>query len=390
MNLLNPPHRSDPLLDWKKNMSSRHLICACAVALLSTASFLAPANASCPVSFQGLGTLPGDVTSLGLALSNNGRVVVGGSFDASGSAHAFRWTATTGMVALGALPPDFPNSEALATNADGSVIVGIALFFDERLAFRWTQATGVQALTPVTAPTRAISAAGISARGNVITGAAAVTTGLPEIYRWTSSGGVVPLGAQSSQAGNDMRWGVSFKGDLIAGTAANEDHHDFAFRWTAVTGVVALPMLPSAIESGASGVSKHGDVIVGFNRFGDNSREATIWDQTQPHGLGMLDDDFTSVALKTSKQGHVIVGASSESCLGCSAAHAVIWDRRRHIHDLREVLVEAGLGQELEGWSLVEANGVSDDGRVVSGIGINPDEHTEAFVATICPQLLDR
>jgi hypothetical protein len=77
-------------------------------------------------------------------------------------------------------------------------------------------------------------------------------------------------------------------------------------------------------------------------------------------------------------------------CLGCEAAHAVIWSKRRRIRDLHEVLVKAGLEKELEGWSLVEANSVSDDGRVVSGVAINPDGNTEAFVATICPQLLDQ
>jgi uncharacterized membrane protein len=212
---------------------------------------------------------------------------------------------------------------------------------------------------------------------------------LPQIYRRTAPTGVVTLGVQSSQAGNDVRWGVSFKGDVIAGVAADEDGDDFAFRWTAPTGVVTLPTLPDAVESGAFGVSKHGDVIVGFTGFSDNSREATIWNDAGVEGLGTLDGDFSSVALKTSKQGHVIVGASGE-CLGCEAAHAVIWSKRRRIVDLREVLVKAGLDKELNGWSLVEANGVSDDGRIVSGVAINPDGNTEAFVATICPQLLDQ
>ena len=389
MNSWSSPQQLDPPLVWEKTSCPRSLFCACAVALFATGWFLAPANASCPVSFQGLGQLPGDVASQGLALSNDGRVVGGASFDASGAPHAFRWTAETGMVALGAPPPDFPNSVALATNRNGSVIVGIALFFDERVAFRWTEATGVQRLTPVKATPRAISAAGISARGDVIAGAAAVTTGLPEIYRWTGPGGVVTLGVQSSQAGNDVRWGVSAKGDVIAGVAAGEDHQDFAFRWTATDGVVALPTLPDAVKSGAFGVSKHGNMIVGFTGFSDNSLEATIWNDDRVEGLGTLDDDFLSVALKTSKQGRVIVGSSGE-CLGCGAARAVIWDKGRRILDLREVLVKAGLEKELDGWSLVEANSVSDDGRVVSGVAINPDGNTEAFVATICPQLLDQ
>ena len=46
----------------------------------------------------------------------------------------------------------------------------------------------------------------------------------------------------------------------------------------------------------------------------------------------------------------------------------------------------AGL-TELQDWALVEANGISDDGHVVSGIGINPDGQEEAFIATVCGQI---
>src|SRR5213078_4785356 len=91
MNSWSSPHQLDPPLVWEKTRFPRSLLCACAVALFATGSFLAPANASCPVSFQGLGQLPGDVASQGLALSNDGRVVGGASFDASGAPHAFRW-----------------------------------------------------------------------------------------------------------------------------------------------------------------------------------------------------------------------------------------------------------------------------------------------------------
>jgi probable HAF family extracellular repeat protein len=376
--------------NFMKAMFRQSLTCVCALLLLTAgSSFAAAMDAGCPMSFQGLGTLPGDVYSWGLALSNDGRVVVGASFDASNNPHAFRWSAASGMVALGALPPAFPYSRATAVNRNGSVIGGSATFFDERLAFRWTEATGVQALTPLGASTRALTAAGISVRGNVIAGATALLTGDPEIYRWTTSGGVVPLCVLSSQEGNDEHWGVSFKGDIIAGVAANQDSKDFAFRWTAESGVMALPALPDAIRSGAFGVSKHGNQIVGATGFADNSQEATLWTDTAVEGLGMLGQDFSSVALKISKQGHLIVGASGD-CLGCDTAHAVIWNKHRHIFDLREILMQRGLAKELSGWSLTEANGVSDDGRTVSGIGVNPAGYEEAFIATICPQLLDQ
>ena len=42
-----------------------------------------------------------------------------------------------------------------------------------------------------------------------------------------------------------------------------------------------------------------------------------------------------------------------------------------------------GLGVDLEGWILDEANGISGDGSVVVGYGTNPDGFAEAWIATI-------
>ncbi len=352
--------------------------------------FMGPVStyARCGVTFQGLGTLPDHVASFGLGISGDGRVVVGESFDRSGVPQAFRWTAGTGMVGLGTLP-NRPGSLAQAVNRDGSVIVGTGRFFDERKAFRWTEATGLQPVTPADATPRALTAAGISASGSVIAGAAAVESSSPQVYRWTEAGGIVSLGFLSSQSGNDERWGVSADGSVIAGVTVDEGGNDRAFRWTADAGMVALPLIADAIKSGAFGISARGDVIVGFNGFPDNGREATLWNPTGARGLGKLPGDFLSVALKTSQDGSVVVG-SSGNCLGCPTATAFIWYEKQGMFNLRDVLVSAGLFQELQGWVLVEPNGISADGHVVSGIGINPSGREEAFIATVCGQIEGR
>ena len=47
-----------------------------------------------------------------------------------------------------------------------------------------------------------------------------------------------------------------------------------------------------------------------------------------------------------------------------------------------------GLGSELTGWSLTSANGISSDGRVIAGVGINPNADLEAWVVVLpepCP-----
>ena len=47
------------------------------------------------------------------------------------------------------------------------------------------------------------------------------------------------------------------------------------------------------------------------------------------------------------------------------------------------LIEEQGLGAQLAGWTLKEANGISDDGRVIVGTGINPNGNYEAFRAVI-------
>jgi probable HAF family extracellular repeat protein len=68
-----------------------------------------------------LGTL-GGAESEAWAVSADGSVVVGIAQDATGEWRGFRWTAQTGMIALGTRP--FSPDGSLDVSADGSVVVG--------------------------------------------------------------------------------------------------------------------------------------------------------------------------------------------------------------------------------------------------------------------------
>jgi probable HAF family extracellular repeat protein len=353
-----------------------------AYATLALGSGNAWAQGQCALAFQGVGTLPGGVRSWALGLSGNGRVVVGAGFDLGGLPTAFRWTPESGPVPLENLP-DTHGGFAVAANRDGSVIVGRSATFGLNRAILWTPNAGVEALTDIDGPLNTLKAAAVSADGRVIVGPASNPIGPFQAYRWTRTDGAVTLGAFSGD--DDQRWGVSADSKVIAGMASDPDGLNFAFRWTADSGVVALPSLPDAIETGASGISADGQVIVGQNHFDDNSRRATLWHRGTVVSLGTLPGDFTSVALKTSRTGSVVVGSSSPNCLACGAASAIIWYEGRGIFDLRDLLVKGGLSKQLEGWTLTEANAVSDDGHVVSGIGINPGGQEEGYIATLCP-----
>jgi len=55
------------------------------------------------------------------------------------------------------------------------------------------------------------------------------------------------------------------------------------------------------------------------------------------------------------------------------------------MQNLRDLLLADGIA-ELDGWTLLNATGISGDGRTIVGYGVNPDGNTEAWIATI-PEL---
>lgn len=111
-------------------------------------------NGSAAVA-QNLGSLTGmEGTSRALGVSGNGSVVVGTSQDVDGRSIAFRWRegADNGvngneqMLALGTLGGN--SSDALAVTRDGRWVVGIAENEDDiDLAFRWSEETGMESIT---------------------------------------------------------------------------------------------------------------------------------------------------------------------------------------------------------------------------------------------------
>jgi probable HAF family extracellular repeat protein len=100
---------------------------------------------------QDLGDLPGGSnSSTAFSVSHNGRVVVGGSYAASGE-QPFRWTAATGMVELGNFASPVPNGQASACSGDGSVVVGQSRLGNDYEAFVWDAAHGMRSVRSVLA-----------------------------------------------------------------------------------------------------------------------------------------------------------------------------------------------------------------------------------------------
>ena len=75
--------------------------------------------------------------SVATHVSADGKVVVGQSTN-SQVTQVFRWTKSSGMVAL-SVPPGSKNNYATHVSADGSVIIGQTANSQVSQVFRWTQ-----------------------------------------------------------------------------------------------------------------------------------------------------------------------------------------------------------------------------------------------------------
>jgi probable HAF family extracellular repeat protein len=333
--------------------------------------------------FISLGDLPGGTFfSQAGGVSGDGSIVVGiSSSQPSGFGEAFRWTLATGMVGLGDLPGPFVGSQATAISLDGSVIVGRARYSGtvSYQAFRWTEATGMVGLGQ-SPPGSATLPTGVSGNGSVVVGYRTPSGSRPEAFLWTEAAGFIGLGDLPGGLVSSEGLAISDNGLVLVGRSSSALGQE-AFRWTETSGMLGLGDLPGGLfHSIAQGVSRDGSIVVGIADFDPNTGgEAFRW--TAPEGMVGLGDlpggPFRSGATAVSGNGAVIIGGS-ETARGLEA---FVWDEINGMRNLREVLLAQG--DDLTGWNLTIAYGVSEDGRAIVGFGTNPAGQTEAFLARI-------
>lgn len=374
------------------------------VSLASALAVTSAANAGAASRFAPLGDFPGgSFYSIAKDVSADGSVVVGwsviaGEFPAWPDFEAFRWDANTGMTGLGDLPGGQIASFATAVSADGSVVVGESSSAASDCcgeAFRWSLETGMMPLgdLPGGFDHSQSSAQDVSADGSVIVGMGSSTTSINgEPFRWTSASGLNPLLSLSQNFSSNTALGVSADGSVIVGSQPSDNGAE-AYRWTAETGAVGLDNENDRFQSsGANAVSADGLVVVGRGGstrlpenttipiFGDPSlmTEGFRWTESSGLvGLGLRPGGDFSIANDVSADGSVIVGFGS----GQSRHSALVWTAANGWENIADLLTKSGI--DLDGWKLEEATGISANGSVVVGFGINPDGNTEAWRADL-------
>jgi probable HAF family extracellular repeat protein len=176
---------------------------------------------------EALGTGRGDAHDV----SADGSVVAGSRATGAGWFEAFRWTAATGIVGLGALPgADRVESYGEDMSDDGSVIVG-GCSYDNLLgdlqAYRWTIGGGMVGLGFVGGDIRSFAQA-VSGDGRMVVGYSYGRLG-GEPFVWTEARGMRSLqvmlqadyGLNLAGWALGLPWAISADGTAIVGEGFN-------------------------------------------------------------------------------------------------------------------------------------------------------------------------
>ncbi|MGA2569350.1 MAG: hypothetical protein ABSF23_02415 [Terracidiphilus sp.] len=326
-------------------------------------------------SFQGLGDLPGAaLASRALAVSADGSVVVGSATTADGE-EAFRWTPEEGMVSLGKISgAGNTQSWAAAVSADGSTIVGYVEAggsgWDHHKGFRWTRSKGMAPLSALEGSARS-EILGVSAGGGVLIGDDG-----QQAFRWTQGGGSVRLGLLPGRA-NSRAIAVSADGSVVVGSSYDLPSwgHEEAFVWTQQGGVQGLGIMPGGTWSFPNAISPDGEVVAGTAST-DSGPVAFRW--TRAAGmvsLGRLPGTSITHPGSVNANGTIVVGGGYADR---DHATAFIWDAAHGMRSLQNAL-QSDYGLNLAGWHLQHASGITPDGKVIVGWGIDPAGSQEAF-----------
>jgi probable HAF family extracellular repeat protein len=355
---------------WKKSL----LLVFVSVVAFAAAT---PATSGPQCFFQGLGFLPGDNRSQANGVNANGTVVVGQSIVEPAPVsrgQAFRWTAASGMVGLGFGKFGFA-STASGVNADGTVVVGTSVAPPRPRepprseAFRWTAASGMVGLGHLPGSIESL-ARGVNADGTVVVGTS-VALPLPsartEAFRWTAASGMVGLGFLPGGNFSEAR-GVNADGTVVVGSSSGQ-----AFRWVNGT-MTGLGFLSSGGSSGASGVNAGGTIVVG-----SSSGQAFRWVNGTMVGLDFLPGGNFSEARGVNANGKVVVGEARDAS---GQSQAFRWTRATRMQSVLTLLQAAGV-VTMAGWQLRSANGVSADGTVIAGDGVDPVGQFQGWIARL-------
>lgn len=198
---------------------------------------------------------------------------------------------------------------------------------------------------------------------------------------WTATGGVEALVPPDGFAEvHPALKAISADGSVSVGMVANTDVNGVyldlqAYRWTASGGVQGLGYLPGDDRSEAYAVTPDGTTILGSSYSSSGTSTLVLWSETG----GMTELNSPQIPFYSTLTGGGGISADGQLIMVSGYIQRLDYPFYFAIDDL---LVEAGAGSAIEGWSSFSVNGLSGDGNTVWGQATNPAGRPEGFIAT--------
>jgi probable HAF family extracellular repeat protein len=216
-----------------------------------------------------LGTLGG--TNAVAWGTRNGRVVGSSALSGDLSQHAFAWSLLTGMIDLGSLGEPF----TFANSLSGRFVVGTGTIDGHARAFRWSPSTGMVALPLLPGGTQS-EAFGID--GDLIAGYSATSIPGSRPIVWRTDGTLIdPLAEPIASCGTFVCGdgnATAVRDGLVVGYRRNAAEESRAFAWRQASGLVDLGLVPGSTESFALDTDE--GLVVG-QLSGPLSTRAFVW-----------------------------------------------------------------------------------------------------------------
>jgi uncharacterized membrane protein len=322
------------------------------------------------ITFEMIG--PGGATDM----SADGTVVVGNTI---GSYETFRWTADTGIVTLGRVassPAGSPDVSADGLRVSATIGSEDGTYVTQGL---WTFGIGWQELMPPTLNDGGLldnsygSAWGLSDDGSTVTGLywrPGQPDGLAHASAWYEGTGLVDLG---SDGGNSRANDANYDGSIIVGW---DEDPDFGYWRPAVwVGGEKTILAEHEVFLQASAVNPDGTIVVGVSYEPDvNQQVAAAW---RWDGTDWVEEKLGSLPGTSAGVGYAIpfdLTANGNRIIGYNLftdpfnATGFLWSEDTGIIDVEDYLVDHGI--EIDpGFNIQSLAGVSDDGRIMVGLG---------------------
>ncbi len=321
----------------------------------------AAAHAAPQYSVVDLGSL-GGIYSVGLGVNNSGLVSGFSYLPGDSSEHAINGDGLTSPQDLGTLGGIY--SQAYSINNLGNMVGSASLTGDSGYhAFQLNSG----AVPPLAAlkDLNALVVSGDSRAFSIndkdqVTGFSTTADATEHAVIWQTDNTITDLGTLDG-TGNSQGLAINAAGQVAGFSSLTGNKATHAVLWAADGAKTDLGTL-GGTHSAAYGLNAQGDVAGSATTTLD-AQHAFLWQSTSVppmSDLGTLGGTF-SEAHGISSLGEVV---GNSTTLNNAAQKAFLWQSGSGLKDLNTLI------DPLSGWTLLEAQAISDDGRYITGVGI--------------------